>query len=556
MIRVMTIEDYDEVYKLWKKIRGFGIRSIDDSKEGVERFLRRNPTTSFVAVKEGKIVGSILCGHDGRQGSLYHVCVNEAYRRHGIGKDMVVHSMKALQEEKINKVCLIAFAQNNVGNAFWNTIGWTERLDVNYYDFILQHLMNSRKEADHMKIIEGGVTAAKGFEAAATAAGIKYQGRTDMAIIYSEKPCKVAGTFTTNVVKAAPVKWDRQIVESKQKSQAVIVNSGIANACTGEEGMKYCEETAKEAGKVLGIDEKGVLVGSTGVIGMQIPIDKIKAGITELAKGKKADLASGTEAAKAIMTTDTKKKEVAVTFMAGDTEVTIGGMAKGSGMIHPNMCTMLAFITTDAKISKKALQAAMSSDVEDTYNMISVDGDTSTNDTALLLANGMAGNEKIKEGTPEFDAFKEALHYVNETLAKAMAGDGEGATALFEVKVVGAQTKEQAKVLAKSVVCSNLTKAAIAGHDANWGRILCAMGYSGAQFDPEQVDLFFESRAGKLQIIANGTATDYSEEKATEILSQEKVTAIADLKAGDAEATAWGCDLTHGYIDINADYRS
>ena len=277
--------------------------------------------------------------------------------------------------------------------------------------------------------------------------------------------------------------------------------------------------------------------------------ETVRGGILSVDEGQ-------TEAAKAIMTTDTKKKEVAVTFMAGDTEVTIGGMAKGSGMIHPNMCTMLAFITTDAKISKKALQAAMSSDVEDTYNMISVDGDTSTNDTALLLANGMAGNEKIKEGTPEFDAFKEALHYVNETLAKAMAGDGEGATALFEVKVVGAQTKEQAKVLAKSVVCSNLTKAAIAGHDANWGRILCAMGYSGAQFDPEQVDLFFESSAGKLQIIANGTATDYSEEKATEILSQEKVTAIADLKAGDAEATAWGCDLTHGYIDINADYRS
>ena len=277
--------------------------------------------------------------------------------------------------------------------------------------------------------------------------------------------------------------------------------------------------------------------------------ETVRGGILSVDEGQ-------TEAAKAIMTTDTKKKEVAVTFMAGDTEVTIGGMAKGSGMIHPNMCTMLAFITTDAKISKKALQAAMSSDVEDTYNMISVDGDTSTNDTALLLANGMAGNEKIKEGTPEFDAFKEALHYVNETLAKAMAGDGEGATALFEVKVVGAQTKEQAKVLAKSVVCSNLTKAAIAGHDANWGRILCAMGYSGAQFDPEQVDLFFESCAGKLQIIANGTATDYSEEKATEILSQEKVTAIADLKAGDAEATAWGCDLTHGYIDINADYRS
>ena len=297
-------------------------------------------------------------------------------------------------------------------------------------------------------------------------------------------------------------------------------------------------------------------------VGINVAIDEqspdIAMGVNQSleAKEKKADLASGTEAAKAIMTTDTKKKEVAVTFMAGDTEVTIGGMAKGSGMIHPNMCTMLAFITTDAKISKKALHAAMSSDVEDTYNMISVDGDTSTNDTALLLANGMAGNEKIKEGTPAFDAFKEALHYVNETLAKAMAGDGEGATALFEVKVVGAQTKEQAKVLAKSVVCSNLTKAAIAGHDANWGRILCAMGYSGAKFDPEQVDLFFESSAGKLQIIANGTETDYSEEKATEILSQEKVTAIADLKAGDAEATAWGCDLTHGYIDINADYRS
>ena len=407
-----------------------------------------------------------------------------------------------------------------------------------------------------MKIIEGGVTAAKGFEAAATAAGIKYQGRTDMAIIYSEKPCKVAGTFTTNVVKAAPVKWDRQIAESKQKSQAVIVNSGIANACTGEEGMKYCEETAKEAGKVLGIDEKGVLVGSTGVIGMQIPIDKIKAGITELAKGKKADLASGTEAAKAIMTTDTKKKEVAVTFMAGDTEVTIGGMAKGSGMIHPNMCTMLAFITTDAVISKKALQKAMSSDVEDTYNMISVDGDTSTNDTVLLLANGEAENPKITEKNADYEAFVKALNYVNTTLAKQMAGDGEGATALFEVKVIGAESKEQAKVLSKSVITSSLTKAAIYGHDANWGRILCAMGYSGAVFDPEKVDLYFESKAGKMQIIKDGVALDYSEEEATKILSEPEVTAVADVKMGDATATAWGCDLTYDYIKINADYRS
>ena len=407
-----------------------------------------------------------------------------------------------------------------------------------------------------MQKIEGGVTAAKGFEAAAAAAGIKYQDRTDMALIYSEKACKVAGTFTTNVVKAAPVKWDKNVVDSGMKSQAVIVNSGIANACTGEEGMSYCKETAKEAAKVLGVDARSVLVGSTGVIGMQLPMDRVKEGIRKLAEAKKPDLESGTQAAQAIMTTDTKKKEVAVTIEIGDVTVTIGGMAKGSGMIHPNMCTMLAFITTDAKISKKALQAALSEDVEDTYNMISVDGDTSTNDTVLLLANGAAGNEKIRYGTWEYEAFKNALHYVNETLAKEMAGDGEGATALFEAKVIGADTKAQAKKLAKSIVCSNLTKAAIAGHDANWGRILCAMGYSGAQFDPEKVDLYFESEAGNLKIIENGVALDYSEEKATEILSQPKVTAIADIKEGDVEATAWGCDLTHGYIDINADYRS
>ena len=407
-----------------------------------------------------------------------------------------------------------------------------------------------------MKIIKGGVTAAKGFQAAAAAAEIKYQGRTDMALIYSEKPCRTAGTFTTNVVKAAPVKWDKCVVESKVRSQAVIVNSGIANACTGAEGMEYCRETAEEAAKILGIDAKGVLIGSTGVIGMQLPIDRIKAGIAKLAEGRSADLESGTEAAKAIMTTDTRKKEAAVRLEIGGKTVTIGGMAKGSGMIHPNMCTMLSFITTDAKISKKALQAALSSDVEDTYNMISVDGDTSTNDTVLLLSNGMAGNDKIKIGTPEFEQFKEALHYINETLAKKMAGDGEGATALFEAKIIGAKTKEQAKTLAKSIVCSNLTKAAIAGHDANWGRILCAMGYSGAEFDPEKVDLYFESAAGKLKIIENGTAVDYSEEKATEILSEPEVTAIADIKEGSAEAAAWGCDLTHGYIDINADYRS
>ena len=407
-----------------------------------------------------------------------------------------------------------------------------------------------------MKQIKGGVTAAKGYEAASTAAGIKYQGRTDMALIYSQVPCVSAGTFTTNVVKAAPVKWDRQIVDSGAGVQAVVVNSGIANACTGEEGVGYCKETAEAAAKALNIDAAGVLVGSTGVIGMQLPMQKLVDGIQVLA-GKKAEgLQSGHDAALAIMTTDTVEKEMAVEIEIGGKTVTIGGMSKGSGMIHPNMCTMLAFITTDAAITKEALQKALSEDVEDTYNMISVDGDTSTNDTAILLANGLAGNQEITYASPEYETFKEALHIVNETLDKKMAGDGEGATALFEVKVVGAESIKQAKTLAKSVVCSNLTKAAIAGHDANWGRILCAMGYSGVQFDPEKVDLFFESKAGKLQIIENGVATDYSEEVATKILSEPEITATADIKMGDYSATAWGCDLTHEYININADYRS
>lgn len=407
-----------------------------------------------------------------------------------------------------------------------------------------------------MEIIKGGVTAAKGFEAACTAAGLKYKDRTDMALVYSQVPCVCAGTFTTNVVKAAPVKWDQKVVKSGKKSQAVIVNSGIANACTGEEGYGYCQETAQKAAEVLGVDADGVLIGSTGVIGRQMSIEKLKKGIEALGEKKEDSLENGTAAAKAIMTTDTAEKELAVTIEAGGKTVTIGGMAKGSGMIHPNMCTMLAFITTDAVISKEALQSALSEDVPDTYNMISVDGDTSTNDTVLLLANGLAENEEIQYGTEDYDKFKEALHVINEYLAKKIAGDGEGATALFEAKIVGAETKEQAKILAKAIVCSNLTKTAIAGHDANWGRILCAMGYSGAQFDPEKVDLFFESSAGTIQIIENGTAVDYSEEEATKILSQPEVTARADVKMGEMTASAWGCDLTHGYIEINADYRS
>ena len=407
-----------------------------------------------------------------------------------------------------------------------------------------------------MKQIAGGVTAAKGYEAASTAAGIKYQNRTDMAMIYSQVPCVAAGTFTTNVVKAAPVKWDQQVVKSGAKVQTVIVNSGIANACTGSEGFGYCKDTADAAAAALGISADGVLVGSTGVIGKQIPIEKLTAGVAELAKKKQATLESGQEAAKAIMTTDTKEKELAVEIEVAGKTVTIGGMAKGSGMIHPNMCTMLAFITTDAVISKETLQKALSEDVDDTYNMISVDGDTSTNDTVLLLANGMAENEEIIYGSEAYETFTEALHVINEYLAKKIAGDGEGATALFEVKAVGCESKEQAKILAKSIVCSNLTKTAIAGHDANWGRILCAMGYSGAQFDPERVDLFFESAVGKIQIIENGTAVNYSEAEATKILSEAEVTAIADVKMGEETATAWGCDLTHGYIEINADYRS
>lgn len=407
-----------------------------------------------------------------------------------------------------------------------------------------------------MNIIEGGVTAAKGFEAASAAAGIKYKDRKDMALIYSKEPCVAAGTFTKNVVKAAPVKWDQNIVKNSKTVNAVVVNAGIANACTGAEGYEYCEKTAAAAGEILGIEKDAVLVASTGVIGKQIPIDKIVAGVKMMKPVLGADPESGAKAAEAIMTTDTKKKEAAAEINLGGVKVTIGGMCKGSGMIHPDMCTMLSFVTTDVSISKELLQEALSEDIKDTYNMISVDGDTSTNDTVLLLANGMAGNVKITEKNEDYETFKKALNYINETLAKKMAGDGEGCTALFEVKVIGAESREQAVVLSKSIITSSLTKAAIFGHDANWGRILCAMGYSGAQFDPEKVDLFFESKAGRMQIIKDGVALDYSEEEATKILSEPEVTAIADVKMGEASATAWGCDLTYDYVKINADYRS
>lgn len=407
-----------------------------------------------------------------------------------------------------------------------------------------------------MKQISGGVTAAKGFCAASTAAGIKYKDRKDMALIYSKTPCKAAGTFTTNIVKAAPVKWDQKIVAESACAHAVVVNAGIANACTGQEGMDYCSQTADHAAELLKIPADSVLVASTGVIGMQLPMERIKDGVSAMVPELSDANEAGHQASLAIMTTDTHEKEVAVEIELGGKTVTIGGMCKGSGMIHPNMCTMLSFVTTDAAITKELLQEALSEDVKDTYNMISVDGDTSTNDTCLLLANGEAGNAEISEKNEDYRKFAEALNFVNTTLAKQMAGDGEGATALFEVKVIHAKDKEQAKVLSKSVITSNLTKAAIYGHDANWGRILCAMGYSGAVFDPEKVDLYFSSKNGEIKIIEDGVALDYSEEEATKILSAEAVTATADIKMGDASATAWGCDLTYDYVKINADYRS
>lgn len=407
-----------------------------------------------------------------------------------------------------------------------------------------------------MNIIDGGVNAPIGFYAAGTEAAIKYQNRKDMAIVYSDKPCVVAGTFTSNVVKAAPVKWDMDIVSNSPYAQAVIVNTGIANAGTGTEGMNICKETAKYASDVLNIPENAVLIGSTGVIGAQVPLDRIKKGIDKLATIKSNDKESGTDASKAIMTTDTVNKEMAVQINIGGKVVTIGSMAKGSGMIHPNMCTMLCYVTTDANIDKNTLTKLVKTDVIDTFNMISVDGDTSTNDTLLVMANGEAGNETIKEGTKEYEEFKEAFHYVTETQAKRLAQDGEGANALVECKVINADTKDNARILAKSVICSSLTKAAIFGHDANWGRILCALGYSGANFDPENMELYYQGASNSMLIYKDGAGTDYSEEEASKILSEEEVRIIADMKMGNETATAWGCDLTFDYVKINADYRS
>ncbi len=407
-----------------------------------------------------------------------------------------------------------------------------------------------------MKIIEGGVTAAQGFEAAGVEASIKYQNRKDMALVYSQKPCVTAGVFTSNIVKAAPVIWDKEVVAHSSYAQAIVANAGIANACTGSQGYECCKQTAQAAAECLQIPADAVLVASTGVIGMQIPTEKIAEGVKKLVRQKADTIEAGKTAAEAIMTTDTISKQAAVSFEVGGKTVTLGGMCKGSGMIHPNMGTMLGFLTTDAAISKELLQEALSENVVDTFNMISVDGDTSTNDTLVILANGMAENPEIASKNEDYDKFREALNYINTTLAKMMAGDGEGATALFETKVIHAKTKEDARKLSRSVISSSLSKAAVFGHDANCGRFLCALGYSGAAFDPDNMEVFLENGEKSLLVYKDGTVTDYPEEEATKILSAPEVRVLVDMKAGEAEATAWGCDLTYDYVKINADYRS
>lgn len=408
-----------------------------------------------------------------------------------------------------------------------------------------------------MKIIKGGICAPKGFLASVAEANIKYKNRTDMAMIFSKVPTISAGTYTTNLVKAAPVLWDRKITDSETYVNAIVINSGIANACTKDEGMEYCKQSAKKAASELGVEENSILLASTGVIGMQLPIEKICAGIESLSNSLEQSEKAANEAAKAIMTTDTVSKEIAIEFEISGKTVKMGAMCKGSGMIHPNMCTMLGFITTDVNISKELLLKALREDVVDTFNMVSVDGDTSTNDSLIILANGLADNEKIAcESSEEYKVFKSNLNFITTALSKMIAGDGEGATALFEVVVEGAKTKETARTLAKSVVTSSLTKAAIFGHDANWGRILCALGYSGEKFDPDNMELYFESENGKILIYKDGVSVGFDEEKATKILSAKEVRALVKLNMGDFSATAWGCDLTFDYVKINADYRS
>lgn len=406
-----------------------------------------------------------------------------------------------------------------------------------------------------MKIIDGGVTASTGFSAAGIYCGIKKR-KKDLALLTSDRPCTFAGSFTTNVVKAAPVVWDQQIVSSSPTVRAIVINSGNANACTAQQGDEDCKTMARLAADALGIEADQVLVSSTGVIGVPLPMEPITEGILLASKALATTREAAADAASAICTTDTFTKEVAVTVEIGGVPIHIGGMAKGSGMIHPNMATMLSFITTDATIEKDVLQALLGSSIIDSYNMISVDGDTSTNDTVLVLANGASGSSPLSPAHPEWEIFKNAFDYVHTALAKLIVRDGEGAGKFLEVIVEGAKDTQSARTLARSIISSNLVKTAFFGADANWGRILCAMGYSGAGFDPLTVDLYFVSEKGRVQVVEGGVPLAFDERLARSILMEREVITRAVLKDGDGQATAWGCDLSYEYVRINGEYRS
>lgn len=407
-----------------------------------------------------------------------------------------------------------------------------------------------------MKVIEtGGVITPVGFKTGGLSSGVKTKGKKDLAIIYSEVPGVTSIMTTTNVVKAAPILWCNKVIVNPYK-QAVVVNSGNANACTGKKGAEDVEKTANMVASVLGLKPEDVLVASTGVIGLPLPVEKILAGIAALGPQLGNRLEDGEAAATAILTTDTDAKTVAVEVEIQGKSIKIGGMAKGSGMIHPNMATMLSFVTTDVNIEPALLNKLLKETTIDTYNMISVDGDTSTNDMVTVIANGLAGNAPLEENTPDFEIFKEAFVYVHKTLAKKIIRDGEGATKFVEVNVFGAKTKAAARTLAKSVVTSSLVKTAIFGEDANWGRVLCALGYAGVNFDPLKVSLVFSSQAGMVTLLNDGVPIAFDEAEAKKVLSETDIMISVEMKEGDEKAVAWGCDLSYDYVKINGDYRS
>ena len=404
-----------------------------------------------------------------------------------------------------------------------------------------------------MKVVSGGVTAAKGFTAGGVHCGIrKSRAKRDLGLIYSEVPASAAAVYTTNLVKGAPLLVTKQHLENGV-AQACIINSGNANTCNAN-GVEIAEQTSILLANALGVKAEDVVVASTGVIGQSMSIEPFEKGIGPLVKDLSKD--GSPRAAEAIMTTDTVKKEVAVSFVLDGKEVTVGGIAKGSGMIHPNMATMLVFITTDCAISASMLQKALSTDVQNSFNMVSVDGDTSTNDMVVVLANGLAGNAPITEEGAGFTAFMQALNSVTVSLCKALAADGEGATKFLECKVTGAKTLQDAKKAAKAVICSSLVKAAMFGADANWGRVLCAIGYSGADVDVNKVDVAFCSKAGSISVCEKGASVDFSEEKAKEILLEKDIAIAVTLHDGDQSSVAWGSDLTYDYVRINGDYRT